>query len=390
MGHISYQDVRKEYDDGRIVAVDDLSLDVDDGEFLVLLGPSGCGKSTTLRMLAGLESLTEGEIHIGEERVNDLEPRERDIAMVFQNYALYPHMTVEENIGFSLTLSTEMDEEAIEERVTEIAELMDIGDLLEQKPGELSGGQQQRVALGRAIVREPEVFLFDEPLSNLDAKLRAHMRTELARLQHNLDVTSIYVTHDQEEAMTMGDRVAILNNGELQQVGGPNEVYDRPANRFVAEFIGSPSMNFLDVELRDGSGGYRLVGAGGNGAFDYPLTDETARRLGVEEGTPLGLGVRPEGITVETDPAGDVGERAQRATIGVVEPMGSDSHVYFDLDGTTWTARTDRIEHEPGTEIAYSFEESALHVFGPDGRTLKSTGDDEDAFHRSIEEPISP
>jgi multiple sugar transport system ATP-binding protein len=222
------------------------------------------------------------------------------------------------------------------------------------------------------------------------------MRTELARLQHNLDVTSIYVTHDQEEAMTMGDRVAILNNGELQQVGGPNEVYDRPANRFVAEFIGSPSMNFLDVELRDGSGGYRLVGAGGNGAFDYPLTDETARRLGVEEGTPLGLGVRPEGITVETDPAGDVGERAQRATIGVVEPMGSDSHVYFDLDGTTWTARTDRIEHEPGTEIAYSFEESACTSSDPTvarsnrlGTTRTPSTDRSRSRSRRSEEPRS-
>jgi multiple sugar transport system ATP-binding protein len=407
MGRIFYRNVTRGYDDGRIVAVDDLSLDVEDGQFLVLLGPSGCGKSTTLRMLAGLESVTDGDINIGDERVNDLEPRERDIAMVFQNYALYPHMTVRENIGFSLTLSTEMSEGAIEERVTEIAELMDIGDLLDQKPGELSGGQQQRVALGRAIVREPEVFLFDEPLSNLDAKLRAHMRTELTRLQYDLGVTSIYVTHDQEEAMTMGDRVAILDNGQLQQVGSPNEVYDRPTNRFVAEFIGSPSMNFLDVRLQETSNGYSLVDTENSEVFDFPLTDETARRLGVEDRTRLSVGVRPEGITVRpdtgtsTDTAAGTGTEteteagagtgtAQRATIDVVEQMGSDSHVHFDFGAVSWTARTDRIEHEPGTEIVCEFDESALHVFGPDGRTLKSRGTDDEAFHQSVEEPLSP
>jgi len=381
MEQISYQNVTKEYNDGDIVAVEDLSLSVEDGEFLVLLGPSGCGKSTTLRMLAGLEEVTEGEVHIDGEMVNGLEPRERDVAMVFQNYALYPHMTVEENIGFGLRLNTDMDDAAIEERVREVAEMLNIADLLGKKPKGLSGGQQQRVALGRAIIRDPEVFLFDEPLSNLDAKLRAEMRTELTRLQQDLDVTSVYVTHDQSEAMTMGDRIAIMNDGRLQQVGRPNEVYDHPANQFVAGFIGEPSMNFLPITYEDG----RLVSRGEGGRFEYPLSGSTADRLGIDDGTRLALGVRPENVEID----GETGETTQRATIDVVEPMGSDSFVYFELDGTEWTGRTGRIERQPGSEIGVDFEESMLYLFDDTGETIKSKGMGEEAFHRTVEEPLA-
>ncbi len=276
MGQISLNDVTKTFDDGSIVAVDDLNIEIADGEFLVLVGPSGCGKSTTLRMIAGLESISAGDISIGDVRVNNLEPRERDIAMVFQNYALYPHKSVRENIGFGLRLSTDLSNAEIEERVEDAAEMMGIEDLLDDKPKQLSGGQQQRVALGRAIVREPEAFLFDEPLSNLDAKLRTHMRTEISRIQQELGVTSIYVTHDQAEAMTMGDRIAVLNDGQLQQVGTPNEVYDHPENRFVASFIGSPSMNFVDatVDVRDD--GTYVVAKSGADTLSYPVDDVAA------------------------------------------------------------------------------------------------------------------
>ena len=376
MGEITLDSVTKEYDGGRVLAVDDISIGIGDGEFLVLLGPSGCGKSTTLRMIAGLEEITEGEIHIGERLVNGLEPRERNIAMVFQNYALYPHMSVRENMGFGLQLSTDLPQSEIDDRVEQAAEMMDIADLMEDKPKELSGGQQQRVALGRAIVREPEVFLFDEPLSNLDAKLRAHMRTELTRIQQELGVTSVYVTHDQAEAMTMGDRVAILDGGELQQVGTPNEVYDRPANRFVAEFIGEPSMNFLDVELdREG----RLVHAGGD-ALSYSLDDRTVERLPIEPGQSLTLGVRPQDVSVEIDPA-DLGANAQTATVDVVEHMGSDNFLYLRLDGDVWTARTGRIEPDPGSQIGFGFDDAAVHLFDESGTTLKSRGTGDEAFH---------
>ncbi len=242
MAQLELDNLVKTFSDGsdEVVAVDTVNMSLNDGEFLVLVGPSGCGKSTTLRMVAGLETVTEGDILIGDESVIGTEPRDRDIAMVFQNYALYPHMTAEENMSFGLKMTTDLDTETIEQRVTETAEMMGIEDLLDDPPKELSGGQQQRVALGRAIVRDPAVFLMDEPLSNLDAKLRTKMRTELKSLQNELDVTTIYVTHDQTEAMTMGDRIAILDDGVLQQVGTPLECYHRPANRFVAGFIGSP------------------------------------------------------------------------------------------------------------------------------------------------------
>ncbi|USZ68585.1 sn-glycerol-3-phosphate ABC transporter ATP-binding protein UgpC [Halorussus salilacus] len=312
--------VYTETDGSEVVAVDDLSLAIDDGEFLVLVGPSGCGKSTTLRMIAGLESVTDGEIRLGGRVINDVPARDRDIAMVFQSYALYPHMTVRENMAFGLEESTELPDDEIADRVERTAEMMNIADLLDRTPGDLSGGQQQRVALGRAIVRDPAVFLLDEPLSNLDAKLRAQMRTELQRLQEDLDTTTIYVTHDQTEAMTMGDRIAILDGGVLQQVGTPLECYHEPANLFVAGFVGEPSMNFFDVDLRDGT----LVGE----HFEYPLSE--AVRADVAGHDRLVLGIRPEDVELLGD-----AETAHDfpATVDVVEPMGDENQVHLALRG---------------------------------------------------------
>ena len=270
MAQLTLDEVTKTFqdDDGEIIAVDQVSVDIEDGEFLCVVGPSGCGKSTTLRMIAGLEDITRGEIRLDGQIINDQPPARRNVAMVFQSYALYPHMTVRENMAFGLEESTDMPDDEIDERVEQTAETMNIGELLDRRPTELSGGQQQRVALGRAIVRDPEVFLMDEPLSNLDAKLRSSMRTELQRLQEELGVTTMYVTHDQTEAMTMGDRIAILDGGRLQQVATPLECYHQPANQFVAGFIGEPSMNFFEMGVE----GDRLVAE----AFEYPLKDEIA------------------------------------------------------------------------------------------------------------------
>jgi len=330
-------------DDGsEVVAVDDVTLDIDDGEFLVLVGPSGCGKSTTLRMVAGLETITDGEIRLDGTVINDVPAKDRDIAMVFQSYALYPHMSVRGNMSFGLEESTNLGDDEIAKRVEESAGMMGIGDLLDRKPSDLSGGQQQRVALGRAIVRDPAVFLMDEPLSNLDAKLRAQMRTELQRLQNELDVTTIYVTHDQTEAMTMGDRIAILDDGELQQVGTPLECYHRPKNLFVAGFIGDPPMNFLQVTNEDGT----LI----DHSFEYPLPPQVASAV---EGTDsLVLGVRPEDIELEPDQS-RADDHTISATIDVVEPMGDENVVYLRLaDGAT-IARPDLAEQDAaeGTHV---------------------------------------
>jgi len=378
MAEIELDDVTKVYSPSgeAVVAVEDLSLTVGDGEFLVLVGPSGCGKSTTLRMIAGLEEITEGTVAIGDEVVNDQEPKERDVAMVFQNYALYPHKTVRENIGFSLKYTTDLSRAEIKEKAEGVAEMMGIEELLDDKPSQLSGGQQQRVALGRAIVREPEAFLFDEPLSNLDAKLRTRMRTEISQLQRDLDVTSVYVTHDQAEAMTMGDRIAILNDGRLQQVGTPNEVYRHPANRFVAGFIGSPSMNFLEVTLEERSGGYELVGVG-DGEVTYPIEGSLVDTIGAAAGDRLTLGVRPEDVEVA-----DTGERTFDAHIEVVEPMGSDNFLALTVGGQEWTARVppDYSPEEEST-VALSFDREALYLFASDGRTLKSQGTADTSFH---------
>jgi multiple sugar transport system ATP-binding protein len=319
MASITLDNVTKRFGEGgdSVTAVDDVSLEIEDGEFVIFVGPSGSGKSTLMRMVAGLETQTEGDVHIGDTLVNQLGPRARDIAMVFQNYALYPNMTVEENMSFGLKMSTDLSADEIERQVTEAAEMMGIETLLDNKPGELSGGQQQRVALGRAIVRDPNVFLMDEPLSNLDAKLRTTMRTEINRLQNDLNVTTLYVTHDQTEAMTMGDRLVVLNYGELQQVGTPLECFYRPSNRFVAGFIGSPSMNFFEGDVDDDG---TLVCDG----FEYELSDRMRSNVG--DRAEVTIGARPEDIELHDEPVDTSGFEV---SVDVVEPMGSISYVYI-------------------------------------------------------------
>src|SRR6476620_545234 len=284
MAQITLEHITKRYPDG-FEAVKDFNLDVADGEFMILVGPSGCGKSTALRMIAGLEDITDGELRIGDEVVNQRAPKDRDIAMVFQNYALYPHMTVRENMGFALKLA-QTPEGEIESKVNEAAKILDLEQHLDRKPANLSGGQRQRVAMGRAIVRNPQVFLMDEPLSNLDAKLRVQMRAEVSRIQHRLGTTTVYVTHDQTEAMTLGDRVAVMRSGTLQQVGSPEELYERPVNLFVAGFIGSPSMNFVPAEVHGDKVHLPFV--------DVPVPDDL--RSSLADGDHVSVGIRPEHV----------------------------------------------------------------------------------------------
>jgi multiple sugar transport system ATP-binding protein len=339
-------------DGGQITAVDDFSIDIEQGEFIVFVGPSGCGKTTTLRCIAGLEGPTEGRIYLNGDDITDQPPQERDIAMVFQNYALYPHLSVRENIGFGLKNRTNLSKEERNERVEEIAELMDITDLLDKNPGDLSGGQQQRVATGRAIVRDPEVFLFDEPLSNLDANLRKHMRTEIQQLQNEFGTTSIYVTHDQEEAMTMADRIVVLKNGALQQIGAPTEVYNYPVNRFVADFIGEPSMNFFDVTVEDD----RLV----HDHFEYEISSTVQDTIeGVDR---LTLGVRPEDIHVASD--GGIG-----VTVEVLEELGSQNllNVSFGGDQMYIVEVETSVAPDNGESLNVTFAEDDIYLF--DGRT---------------------
>lgn len=339
----------RQTDEPDVVAVEDLSIEIEKGEFLVLVGPSGCGKSTTLHCIAGLEEITNGELLIDGKVVNDQKPEQRNIAMVFQNYALYPHMTARQNMGFGLKMVSDLSSEEINKRVQDVAEMLGIRDLLDKKPKALSGGQQQRVALGRAIVREPSVFLMDEPLSNLDAKLRTEMRTEIQELQNNLNVTTVYVTHDQTEAMTMGDRIAVLNNGKLQQCGTPLECYHQPTNKFVASFIGEPSMNFFEVQRHDD----QLVGD----SFEYNLSEDTVAELGTA--TDLVLGVRPDAIEIVDD-----NEATVAATVSVVEPMGDRQYLHLDVNGHDVTATTDEeILVQEGEKIGLLFPEDSIHLF---------------------------
>jgi multiple sugar transport system ATP-binding protein len=331
MADIVLDHVSKRFADGT-VAVDDANLRIDDGEFMILVGPSGCGKSTCLNMIAGLEDITEGQLRIGGRVVNQLAPKDRDIAMVFQSYALYPHMTVRENMGFALRLA-KVDHAEIDRKVNQAAELLELTELLDRKPANLSGGQRQRVAMGRAIVRSPQAFLMDEPLSNLDAKLRVQMRTTVARLQNQLGTTTVYVTHDQTEAMTLGDRVAVMRAGVIQQVGTPEELYERPRNLFVAGFIGSPAMNFLPVTLGDGRLGTPLG--------DIALPAEV--RAKVERsgaGRDLIMGLRPEHFE---DAALVDGKRDEGLTfpavVDVLESLGADKFAYFRVQGARATAR---------------------------------------------------
>ena len=318
MAPVTFDKATRLYPGSTVAAVKELDLEIGDGEFLVLVGPSGCGKSTSLRMLAGLEEVNRGNIRIGERDVTHLPPKDRDIAMVFQNYALYPHMNVADNMGFALKIAgVPKDERA--KRVREAAKLLDLEQYLERKPKALSGGQRQRVAMGRAIVREPQVFLMDEPLSNLDAKLRVQTRTQIASLQRRLGITTVYVTHDQVEAMTMGDRVAVLKDGLLQQVGTPREMYDHPNNVFVAGFIGSPAMNIANVDLVEG--GARL------GSMTIPLSREAVTAASRTGSTKVTLGFRPEDLQV-------VGQgEGFPVSVNVVEELGSDAFVYGSVEG---------------------------------------------------------
>ncbi|GHJ15258.1 sn-glycerol-3-phosphate ABC transporter ATP-binding protein UgpC [Micromonospora sp. NBC_01392] len=331
MADIVLDKVSKRFPDGT-TAVRDVDLEIADGEFVILVGPSGCGKSTTLNMIAGLEDISDGELRIGGERVNDKAPRDRDIAMVFQSYALYPNMTVRENMAFPLRLA-KMDKETINQKVDEAAKVLELTALLDRKPANLSGGQRQRVAMGRAIVRQPKAFLMDEPLSNLDAKLRVQMRTVVSRLQKQLGTTTVYVTHDQTEAMTLGDRVVIMRGGAVQQVGPPQELYDHPRNLFVAGFIGSPSMNFVHAAVEDG----KLRTALG----DVPIGERVRRELEAGDAPrELILGIRPEHF----EDAALIDDETRRrglefeAPVDIVESMGSDKYVYFTVEGERATA----------------------------------------------------
>ena len=342
MAEVTIRALKKSY--GGLQVVHGLDLDIQDGEFVVLVGPSGCGKSTLLRMIAGLEEVSSGDIRIGERRVNNLPPSERDIAMVFQNYGLYPHKTVAANMGFALKMRG-MDKAEIDAKVKRAAEVLGLTPYLDRYPRALSGGQRQRVAMGRAIVRDPQVFLFDEPLSNLDAKLRVQMRTEIRELHQRLKTTTVYVTHDQIEAMTMADKIVVMQGGRIEQVGAPLELYDRPANTFVASFIGSPSMNMIEGTVRDGA-----VQAGG---ASLPLPPG----MKVAEGREVVYGIRPENL-------GSAATGIQ-GTVAVVEPTGSETHVVVRIEGRELVAVfRDRVSHRPGDSITLAPTDAAgVHLF---------------------------
>src|SRR5699024_2183802 len=357
MAEIKLEHIHKRYDNAENYAVTDFNLDIEDNEFIVFVGPSGCGKSTTLRMIAGLEEVTEGELYIGQDVVNDVAPKDRDIAMVFQNYALYPHMTVFDNMAFGLKLR-KMPKDEIKERVDHAAEMLGLSDLLDRKPAALSGGQRQRVALGRAVVRSPKVFLMDEPLSNLDAKLRVHMRTEIAKLHEELKTTMIYVTHDQTEAMTLADRIVIMEAGVIQQVGSPFEVYNSPNNAFVASIIGSPAMNLNEVTYRDGS-------ITGNG-IDLVVSAPSKKALDNQgyEGKTIIFGIRPEDIHTEQIALDASPETVVESTITVAELTGAESILYLDVDGTEIIAVVDaRDYHETGSKLEVAFNMNKAHFF---------------------------
>ncbi|WP_262181644.1 ABC transporter ATP-binding protein [Haloarcula laminariae] len=364
MAELTLNDVTKIYDDaeGTETAVDEASVTVEDGEFLVLVGPSGCGKSTTLRMIAGLETVTDGTIEIGDREVQHLAPSERDVAMVFQSYALYKRMTARQNMGYGLKHSTDMSSDDRDQRVREGAELLGIEELLDDKPEAMSGGQKQRVALGRAIVRDPDVFLLDEPLSNLDAKLRSHMRTEIQRIQSELGVTAVYVTHDQTEAMTMADRIAIMDDGVIQQVDPPEVAYDHPNNEFVGAFLGSPSMNVFDAVAREDADGY-AVNVDGTTLGIIP-------REAVEDdlaGEPVRFGVRPEDLHLDEAPDDATDVRRFPATVTVTEYQGNDNFVYLDVGDRSLTARVPPgVYPDSGDEVTVSVAAKDVYLFDPE------------------------
>lgn len=354
MANLSLKNIYKVYP-GNVTAVKDFNLDIEDKEFIVFVGPSGCGKSTTLRMIAGLEEITKGEIYIGDRLVNDVAPKDRDIAMVFQNYALYPHMTVYDNMAFGLKLRKTPKAE-IEKKVREAAKSLDIEHLLERKPKALSGGQRQRVALGRAIVREPKVFLMDEPLSNLDAKLRVQMRTEIAKLHKRLDTTFIYVTHDQTEAMTMGTRIVVMKDGVILQVDTPQHIYEHPDNLFVAGFMGSPQMNFIETKAFEKDGKVFVQFKG----FVLPVDDEKARIIKDSGymGKDVIMGIRPENLHDEERYISEHPGVIVDAKVEVTELMGSETYLYLNLAGVDVTAKVkSSIESKSGREYKISFRD---------------------------------
>ncbi len=372
MSSVRLERIRKIYDGG-MVAVNNASFEIADGEFVVLVGPSGCGKSTTLRMIAGLESITEGTLSIGERVVNEVAPKDRDIAMVFQNYALYPHMTVRENMGFGLKLRKYPKDE-IRQRVEQAADVLGIRDILDRKPGQLSGGQRQRVAVGRAIVRKPRVFLFDEPLSNLDAKLRVQMRTEISKLHQRLGATMIYVTHDQVEAMTMGDRIVVMKDGVIQQIDTPLNLYNHPANAFVAGFIGSPAMNFLPGRLVSNQGKLAFEAEGGETTVPVVESEpEPHAALSGALGAEVLLGFRPEDLYVEGGASVPTLSHPIDAQLEVIEPMGNEIFIYAQLSGHAIVARVaPQPLPEPGQPVALRLDLGKLHFFDREsGRVIR-------------------
>ena len=370
MASLSLKNIYKKYPGG-VIAVSDFNLEIKDKEFIILVGPSGCGKSTTLRMIAGLEEISRGELYIGDRLVNDVAPKDRDIAMVFQNYALYPHMTVYDNMAFGLKLRKTSKEE-IRRRVEEAARILDIEHLLERKPKALSGGQRQRVALGRAIVREPKVFLLDEPLSNLDAKLRAQMRTELTKLHQKLGTTFIYVTHDQTEAMTLGTRIVVMKDGFIQQCDAPQVLYEKPCNMFVAGFIGSPQMNFIEGRvIKEGEDFFVEFGsedtktrAGVKYRIKLPAEKNNKNALVPYEDKEVIIGIRPEHVHNEENFIQSIPEGIVEADVEVTELMGAETYLYMNCEGQPINARVDPSSTaRPGDKIKITLDPKRIHIF---------------------------
>jgi multiple sugar transport system ATP-binding protein len=359
MASLSLENITKQYPNG-FVAVKDFNLEVQDKEFIIFVGPSGCGKSTTLRMIAGLEDISSGTLKIGGRVVNDVEPKDRDIAMVFQNYALYPHMTVYDNMAFGLKLR-KVPKDEIDRKVKDAAKILDLTNLLDRKPKALSGGQRQRVAMGRAIVRNPKVFLMDEPLSNLDAKLRVQMRTEIAKLHQRLGTTIIYVTHDQTEAMTLGTRIVVMKDGVVQQVDTPQNLYDKPCNLFVAGFMGSPQMNFMDavVEIK-GETAYLKIA---DQSIELPPAKSKKLIDGGYNGKTVTFGIRPEDVD-DSEMFVNTAKAVFESTVNVYELLGAEVYLYFDLEGFPITARVDsRTTARPGDKVKFGFDVEKIHVF---------------------------
>lgn len=369
MAGLTLKGIYKKYPGG-VVAVSDVNLEIRDKEFIVLVGPSGCGKSTTLRMIAGLEEISEGELYIGDRLVNDIAPKDRDIAMVFQNYALYPHMTVFDNMAFGLKLR-KVPKDEIERKVNEAAKILDLTHLLDRKPKAMSGGQRQRVALGRCIVRSPKVFLLDEPLSNLDAKLRAQMRTEISKIHKKLGTTFIYVTHDQTEAMTMGDRIVCMKDGFVQQIDTPQNLYENPINKFVAGFLGSPQMNFIDAVLKEEYGQF-IVEFGSNDSrtsrgVKYQIIvpeSKATSELGNYVGKEIILGVRPESIYDEPAYLANASTGIIDCNVEITEMMGAETYLYLLCEGVPLTARVSpNSTARPGDDIKVAIDPNRIHIF---------------------------